>query len=69
LFQLIEKKSDFLNKEVDLKFIKIGNLNLFYILCSNYNPILFESSKLVLICFLNFTSQNETNKIIKSNYL
>ena len=33
LFQFIEKKSDFLNKEVDLKFAKIENLNLFYILC------------------------------------
>ena len=34
LFQFVEKKSDFLNKEVDLKFTKIGNLNLFYILSS-----------------------------------
>ena len=34
LFQFTEKQTDFLNKEVDLKFTKIGSLNLFYILSS-----------------------------------
>ena len=58
LFQFIEKKSDFLNKVVDLKFAKIENLNLFYILCSII--ILFFLSLVISPdLFLNFISQNE----------
>ena len=58
LFQLIEKKSDFLNKEVDLKFTKIENLNLFYILCS-ITILFFLSLVISPDLFLNFISQNE----------
>ena len=58
LFQFIEKQSDFLNKEVDLKFIKIGNLNLFYIL-SSVVVVFFLSLVISPDLFLNFTSQNE----------
>jgi hypothetical protein len=58
LFQFIEKKSDFLNKEVDLKFTKIGNLNLFYIL-SSITILFFLSLVISPDLFLNFTSQNE----------
>ena len=58
LFQFVEKKSDFLNKEVDLKFIKIRNLNLFYIL-SSVIVIFFLSLVVAPDLFLNFVSQNE----------
>ena len=58
LFQFIEKKSDFLNKEVDLKFTKIENLNLFYILCS-ITILFFLSLVIIPDLFLNFISQNE----------
>ena len=58
LFQFAEKKSDFLNKEVDLKFTKIGNLNLFYIL-SSVVVVFFLTLVISPDLFLNFTSQNE----------
>ena len=58
LFQFIDKKSDFLNKEVDLKFTKIGNLKLFYIL-SSVLIVFFLSLIFSPDLFLNFTSKNE----------
>jgi hypothetical protein len=58
LFKFVEKKSDFLNKEVDLKFTKIGNLNLFYIL-SSVVIVFFLILVISPDLFLNFTSQNE----------
>ena len=58
LFQFIEKQTDFLNKEVDLKFTKIGNLNLFYIL-SSIIIVFFLSLIVAPDLFLNFISQSE----------
>ena len=58
LFQFIEKQKDFLNNEVDLKFIKIKNLKLFYIL-SSIVVVFFLSFVVAPDIFLNFISQNE----------
>ena len=58
LFQFIEKQKDFLNNEVDLKFIKIKNLKLFYIL-SSIVVVFFLSFVVAPNIFLNFISQNE----------
>ena len=58
LFQFIEKHKFFLNNEVDLKFIKIKNLKLFYIL-SSIVVVFFLSFVLAPDMFLNFISQNE----------
>lgn len=58
LFQFTEKQTDFLNKEVDLKFTKIGSLNLFYIL-SSIIIVFFLSLIVAPNLFLNFISQSE----------
>ena len=62
LFQLIEKKDEFLSKEIDLRFKKISSIKLFYIL-SSIVFFFFLSFILIPDVFLNFTSLNE-QKII-----
>ena len=58
LFQFIDKKEEFLSKELDLKFKKISGLNLFYIL-SSIMILFFMCFVMAPEIFLNFTSQNE----------
>ena len=58
LFQLIEKKEEFLSKEIDLKFKKISAIKFFYIL-SSIVSFFFLSFILMPDIFLNFISQNE----------